>query len=203
MTECLSRPRLLPNGRGPEDVPSRLPDLLARRRTIRRLVDGPLRVGALDLLADAIGRTPAAFGVQPWRVVLVRDRRDEFWDLVESGFSERLAGERLARYLDRLDGFAGAAVVALVYEETGTADRLRDGWSLPERTETDFVQQGLGMVQFSIWLAATDLGLAAFAGLDHEHPRLVSIMPIGHADEEPRPATSGAGWTVALDRAPS
>jgi hypothetical protein len=38
-------------------------------------------------------------------VVLVHQRRAAFWDEVELGFRSSLSGDRLDRYLDRLQGF--------------------------------------------------------------------------------------------------
>lgn len=188
------------------DLPSldRSPELLSlleRRRSIRRLRPGPFPLEARDRLLEAIRLTPAAFNLPPWHVVLVEQTLDAFWALVERGFREQLTDERLARYLDRLEGFRPAVAVALVYEDTAIAPRLRDAWQISPTQADAFVQQGLGMLQLALWLALTADGLvtslqhwdwlledriAAFVGIDRSRYRLAAAMPIGHADEPPR-----------------
>lgn len=197
---------------------SSLAETIAARRSIRMLVDGPLPEGALERLASAVEHTPASMGIPPWEVVLVRERRAEFWDLVERAFRERLEGEQLVRYLGRLEGFHEAAVVALVFEDAEATEKLVGTGYITEPVARDFAVQALGMVQMSLWLTATDLGLAAslqhwdaqieepleaFAGLPRSRYRLVAVMPIGHAGEEPG-AKDPAPWRRwSVDPAPA
>src|SRR3954464_11988474 len=181
--------------------PSVYAALLERRRSIRRLRHCELDAEALERVQEAILRTPSAYGVPVWHVVLVHQRRADFWGEVELGFRSFLSGERLERYLDRLHGFRAAAAVALIYEDRAALPELRDAWNLSDETARSFVQQGLGMVQLAIWLAVTAEGLvtslqhwdwliqdrlADFIDLPADRYHLAATMPIGLPAEEPR-----------------
>ena len=196
------------------DHAATLDDLLRRRRTIRRLGDGPLPDGALERIAAAAHRVPAAYGRPAWHVVVVRETRAAFWDAVETAFRERLEADRLARYLDRLDGFRSGAGAVLVYEDRRASDGARTANGLSSAQATAFAQQGLGMVQFALWLALVAEGLASslqhwewlvedrladLLGVPADRYRLVATMPFGYAAEDPRPPAA-PDPVVSLER---
>ena len=199
---CTAEPASDPgaaSGEQPGDAAA-LQAIMARRRSIRRLHAGPFPAATRERLLEAIRLTPAAYNLPPWRVVLVHERREELWAEIEAGFRERLDGERLARYLDRLEGFRQGVAVALIFVDGRVERALREKGVGPE-TAQSFVQQALGMVQLSLWLALSADGLVAslqhwddligaraarFAGLDGGAFGLVATMPIGYAAEEPR-----------------
>jgi predicted oxidoreductase (fatty acid repression mutant protein) len=175
--------------------------LLERRRSIRRLRPGPFTLEIKERLLTAIALTPAAFNQPPWHVVLIHELREAFWAVVERGFRDNLEGDRLKRYLDRLDGFRPGVAIALVFEDRSVRPLLRDGWQISDEQAGSFVQQGLGMLQLSIWLGLTADGLvtslqhwdwlleeqiARFVGLSRERYRLAAALPIGYPDEPPR-----------------
>jgi len=162
------------------DAPA-LQSIMARRRSIRRLGAGPFPIATRERLLAAIRLTPAAYNLPPWRVVLVHERRDELWAEVAAGFREGLSGDRLERYLDRLDGFRGGVAVALIFEDRAVERALREEKGAAPEVAQTFVQQAMGMVQLALWLAITAEGLvtslqhwddligaraARFAGLD-------------------------------------
>lgn len=174
--------------------------LLERRRSVRRLRGGPFDTGALVRIATAAHLCPSAYNRPPWHVVVVRERAGEFWETVESAFRARLKGDRLERYLNRLAGFRNGVAVVLVYEDRTVLTDLEEGLG-PEQARA-FSEQALGMVQLSLWLAVVAEGLAtslqhwealieddlaSFLGLPSGRYRLAAAMPIGYADEEPRP----------------
>lgn len=178
-----------------------LSGLLDRRRSIRRIEDGPITPEFLTRLTEAVQRTPAAFNLAPWHIVVVRDERAAFWEAIEESFRAGLEGERLERYLDRLSGFRGGAGAILVYEDRAVLLRLANDWQISEAQADAFVQQGIGMVQFAIWLALTNDELvtslqhwewlveqrvAEFTGIPGERFKLTAVMPIGYAAEAPR-----------------
>ena len=184
----------------PADGPSLL-SLLARRRSIRRLRSGPFPESTQARLHEAVRLTPAAFNVASTHVVFVHAERAAFWRTVETGFRERLEGDRLERYLDRLDGFRPGVGAALIFEDTSARSALVDAWSITDDQALAFAEQGLGMVQFALWLALTAEGLvtslqhwewlladriADFTNLPQERFRLAAILPIGYPDEPPR-----------------
>jgi predicted oxidoreductase (fatty acid repression mutant protein) len=149
-------------------------------------------------------------------VVIVRDKRAAFWDVVEAGFRAGLSEDRLERYLDRLAGFRPGAGAFLIYEDREVLPRLRDAWQISESQAHAFVQQGIGMVQLSLWLALTNDGLVTslqhwdwlvegrlseFTGVPAERFKLSAIMPIGYAAEPPRVVERPAAHTVvSFDR---
>lgn len=190
--------RLLPR---PAEPVNDLATLLEQRRSIRRLVDGPVGQETLTRLGEAVQRTPAAFNLAPWHVVIVRDERAAFWDVIEAGFRAGLSEDRLERYLDRLAGFRDGAGAILIYEDQTVLPKLRDAWQISESQAHAFVQQGIGMVQLALWLALTNDGLATslqhwdwlvearlaeFTGIPTDRFKLSAIMPIGFPAEPPR-----------------
>jgi predicted oxidoreductase (fatty acid repression mutant protein) len=202
-----------------DDQPARLMHaIMAERRSIRRLQPGPFSAETRDRLLEAARLTPAAYNLPPWRVVLVRERRATLWAEIARGFREHLDGDRLDRYLERLEGFAGGVAVALIFEDRAVERELREERGAEDAIAYSFVHQALGMVQLALWLAITAEGLvtslqhwdhlvgphvARFAGLAAERFHLVAIMPIGYADEAPRLVERAAGISsVDLDPGP-
>lgn len=178
-----------------------LQNVLQNRRSIRRLQDGPFTPEMRQRILEAVHLTPAAYNLPPWRVVLVHERRAETWQQIESAFRDRLSGERLERNLGRLEGFRTGVALALVYEDLRVGRTLRDEKGASPELATQFVQQALGMVQLSLWLAVTAEGLSSslqhweefladrteqLAGLPAADYQLAAAMPIGYAAEEPR-----------------
>lgn len=186
-----------------------LQSVFQNRRSIRRLQDGPFTPEMRQRVLEAVHLTPAAYNLPPWRVVLVHERREETWQQIEAAFRDHLTGERLERNLARLDGFRPGVALALIYEDLRVGRALREEKGASDELATQFVQQALGMVQLSLWLALTAEGLSTslqhweefladrtenLAGLPAADFQLAAAMPIGYAAEEPRaierPATS-------------
>lgn len=198
------------------DQTADLSALLDRRRSIRRLADGPISETTLTRLTEAVQRTPAAFNLTPWHVVIVRDERAAFWEEIESGFRAGLSEERLERYLDRLAGFRTGAGALLIYEDTAIIPRLANDWQISEKQASAFVQQGIGMVQLALWLALTndelvtslqhwdwlvEDRLAAFTGIPADRYKLTAVLPFGYAAEPPRSVERPAPeHVVSFDR---
>jgi nitroreductase len=49
-------------------------DLLRKRRSIRRYSDRPIPPETVDMLAEAVLRSPSSRGINPWRFIFVDDR---------------------------------------------------------------------------------------------------------------------------------
>ncbi|MCA9878259.1 MAG: nitroreductase family protein [Thermomicrobiales bacterium] len=199
----------------PAPTATSVTELLAQRRSIRRLAGGALSPETVAHLQGAVLRTPSAFGVTPWRIVILHEQLDTFWDEVAAGFRNGLSGDRLDRYLDRLSGFRHGAGVILIYEDLGARPALRLNWGLSEQTAYDFVQQGLGMVQLALWLVLTEAGLAtslqhwdwliqdrlaSLLDLPTDRYRLVSTLPGGAPAEPPRAGpTIGPAQVISVN----
>ena len=186
-----------------------LQDIFQNRRSIRRLQAGPFTPEIRQRVLEAVRLTPAAYNLPPWRVVLVHERREETWQLIEAAFRDHLSGERLERNLERLAGFRPGVALALIYEDLRVGRTLRREKGASDDLATQFVQQALGMVQLSLWLALTAEGLSSslqhweefladrtehLTGLPAADFQLAAAMPIGYAAEEPpdiaRPTTA-------------
>lgn len=169
--------------------------ILGARRSTRRLAPAEFSARLLADLREAAALTPSAFDARPWRVVAVRERNEDFWDRVEETIRARLAGERRERYLARAAGMRAGGLTLLIFEDRALA-APRDG--LTEAEAADQTSQGLGMLQFALWLVITGHGLATslqhwhafledaaldFAGLPAAGFRLVAFMPVGAAAE--------------------
>lgn len=190
-------------------------DLLKRRRSIRKLRDGPLPPGAIGRIATAASLVPSAFNAPPWHVAIIHERRDAFWEIVEAAFRERLSGERLDRYLARLDGFRSGAGAVLVFEDRAAIASLQVSYQLPAETAESYGQQAIGMVQLALWVAIVEEGLATslqhwealiedavarFLDLPAERFRLTATMPLGYPDEPPRAVEQiNPGSVISLD----
>jgi predicted oxidoreductase (fatty acid repression mutant protein) len=184
------------------DLGQPLLELLGKRRSIRRLKSGPYSIETNARILEALRLTPAAFNLPSWHCVVIHAERETFWHVVESGFRERLEGDRLLRYLDRLEGFRNGVAVALFFEDVPVRDDLIRAWSISSEQALAFAEQGVGMAQLSLWLALTAEGLVTslqhwewllgdllteFAGVPPDRFRIVATMPIGYPDESPRP----------------
>jgi predicted oxidoreductase (fatty acid repression mutant protein) len=178
-----------------------LHSVFQNRRSIRRLQDGPFTPEMRQRVLEAVRLTPAAYNLPPWQVVLVHERREETWQQIEAAFRDHLDGERLERNLDRLAGFRSGVALALIYEDLRVGRALRQEKGASDDLATQFVQQALGMVQLSLWLALTAEGLSSslqhweafladrtehLTGLPAADFQLAAAMPIGYAAEEPR-----------------
>jgi predicted oxidoreductase (fatty acid repression mutant protein) len=176
-------------------------DLLSKRRSIRKLTDGPFSPGARGRLVEAVRLTPAAYNLPPWHAVFIHDRREVFWATIESAFRAGLLGDHLQRFLTRLDGYRSGLGAVHFYEDLSVHAKLKEAWSLSDTQTSAFIQQSLGMAQLSLWLALTHEGLSTslqhcdwlverqvgeFLGVSPEEHHLAVVMPFGYPAEDPR-----------------
>lgn len=173
--------------------------LLDARRSTRRLIPGIFPPELVADLRAAAQRVPSAFNAQPWRVVVLRERNEAFWDLIVETLTARLAGDRRDRYLRRAANMRDGGMALLIFEDVERATP-QDGLSADEAR--DQAAQSLGMVQFALWLTITAHGLSTslqhwhaliedvartFVGLPPDSFRLVAFMPVGASGEHPAP----------------
>jgi len=193
------------------DLSQAFAQLLAARRSTRRLRSGPLPQGLCDALVAASRMVPSAFDSQPWQVVMLHERNTAFWDTVEEAIAARLVGERRERYLRRAANFREGVLTLLVFEDLSRSGP-RD--ALSEAEAGDQTSQSLGMLQLALWLTLSSSGLAAslqhwhafledaalaFCGLPPEGYRLVALMPVGYEAESPSERAAGPS-RVAFER---
>lgn len=173
--------------------------VLAARRSARCLHPGVFPPTIVEELKTVARFVPSSFDAQPWRVVVLAERNEAFWDMVSATIEVRLAGDRRERYLARATGMRDGGMTLLIFEDLALSmprDKLT-----PEEAR-DQTSQALGMLQLTLWLHLTAHGLATslqhwhefledaalvFVGLPTDRFRLVTVMPIGHAAECPGP----------------
>jgi predicted oxidoreductase (fatty acid repression mutant protein) len=187
--------------------------MLAERRSARRLRPGVFPATLVEELATTARFVPSSFDAQPWRVIVLRERNEEFWDVVIGTIEERLEGDRRDRYLARVEGMRHGGMTLLVFEDLALS-APRD--KLTHEEARDQTSQALGMLQLTLWLNLTAHGLAtspqhwhefledvvlSFAGLPNEGFRLVAFMPVGRAAERPGPRAELTS-RVSLETAP-
>ncbi len=176
-------------------------EMLAERRSVRRLCPGNFPPGLTEALADVSVLVPSAFDAQPWRVVVLLERHDEFWDGVVETIERRLEGERRDRYLARAAGMRAGGMTLLIFEDRALTGP-RDNLSVDEAR--DQASQSQGMLQLALWLTISTHGLVtslqhwqfliedvatAFVGLPAEGSRLVTFMPVGSPAGPPEART--------------
>lgn len=177
-------------------------EAFANRRSVRQLMPGPVSDELIEDLIVAADLVPSAFDAQPWRVVILHDRHDAFWDVIERTIARRLDSDRRDRYLARADAMRCGGMTLLIFEDVALAGP-RD--NLTHEEARDQASQSLGMLQLALWLTLTAHGLVtslqhwqwlmedvalAFVGLPAEGFRLVTFMPVGCATEPPVPRTA-------------
>ena len=180
------------------DVSHIVLEVIKRRRTARAYAPTPVPDALIDQLLEAIRWAPSAANRQPWELVVVDDAetkarmRDAFladaatYDAAYQSVSRKQADLLLA------------PVLIAVCGDVTTKDRFINVGSIPELGKEDLFLMTMGAAIQNLLLAATSLGLSSTwmarpARLDTivtilDVPagvRLVSIVAVGYAAEEP------------------
>jgi 5,6-dimethylbenzimidazole synthase len=204
------------NERAPFDdvFRTRLRDLLAWRRDVRRFRSDPLPAGTLERLFEVASLAPSVGLSQPWRFIVVEDpvRRAAVRDVfaacnAEAGAS--YAGERAVRYAAlKLEGLREAPCQFAVFSDHGTAV----GHGLGRRTMPETADYSAVAAVAMMWLAARaeDIGMGWISILDPARMNEILDVPkswrfIGYfclgypQDESDRPELDRAGWERRRD----
>ncbi len=163
-------------------------DNVLKRRSIRKLASGPVSEETISHILEAARWSPSSANSQPTRMVVLKERNQEFWDFIEATFKQKLQGEQLQRALGRLPGYRAGVFSIVFFEDTTIAEVVKS-----------FAAQALGIVQANVWNAIAAAGLAA----SNQHMNLqmeeelreflnvpstwksYSIFPVGYPDEVP------------------
>ncbi len=173
-------------------------DNVVKRRSIRKLTSGPVSDETILHILEAARWSPSAANSQPARLVVLKERNQEFWDFIEATFKQKLQGEQLQRALNRLPGYRAGVFSIVFFEDTTIAEKqLASG--MPAEVVKSFAAQALGIVQANVWNAIAAAGLAA----SNQHMNMqmeaelrdflnvpetwksYSIFPVGYPDEVP------------------
>lgn len=135
---------------------SRLLDLIAWRRDVRRFRCEPLARGTLERLIECACLAPSVGLSQPWRFVIVEDarRRAEIRACFEACNAEALqaqAPERASLYARlKLSGLDDAPGHIAVFADHAT----QQGHGLGRRTMPETIDYSVVMAIHTLWLAA-------------------------------------------------
>ncbi len=172
---------------------------ILKRRSIRKLANGPVSDEAITHILEAARWSPSSGNSQPARIVVLKERNQEFWDFVESTLKQKLQGEQLQRALNRIPGYRAGIFTLVFFEDTTIAEKqLASGMMSPE-VVSSFAAQALGIVQANVWNAIASAGLAAsnqhfnmqMEEELHEFLNVPStwksycVFPVGYPDEVP------------------
>ncbi len=151
-------------------------DLLRKRRSIRKFHDRPLSEEQVEILEEAILRTPSARNLRSWEFVMV-DKRDLLSKLaqVRGSSSAFIAGSSMAIVVMANEKTADtwvedASIAAIIAQMTSTSLGLGSCWAhirnrdhKPGKTAEEYVKELLGIP---------------------EPMRVVCIIAIGHPAED-------------------
>lgn len=148
------------------------------RRSVRAFTGENVPEEVVAALLDAARMAPSAGNVQPWELIVVRDR-DRKEGLVRAALDQSFIGE--------------APVVVVV-----CADLEKASWAYGQRGRTLYCLQDTAAAIENLLLAAHSLGLGAcwVGAFDEELTRRtlaiparyrpVALVPVGHPAEKPR-----------------
>jgi len=186
-------------------------ELVRRRRSIRKVRSGQIDDETIMEILEAGRWAPSPVNVQPWKLIVMKERNREFWDFVANVYVDRpRALEDIARYRDCI-------FTILIYQDNRRVlNAIEEGQfgKMSAEMIAQWVAESMGCLEENLFLAVYNASLAA--SLQHkagsldgpireflnlpEDLELISIMPVGFADEsgiaERRPLTE----VVCIDR---
>jgi 5,6-dimethylbenzimidazole synthase len=188
--------------------------LLTWRRDVRRFRPAPLLPGTIERLIELASLAPSVGLSQPWRFVLVDDRRRRV--AVRMNFAACNAAALAAEAPDRARHYAGLKLAGLdtapchlaVFADRAT----RQGHGLGRRTMPEMIDYSVVAAVHSLWLAARaeGIGLGWVSILDPqaiaailETPaewKLIGYFCLGLPEgEDEFPELERRGWEVRQD----
>ena len=186
-------------------------DVVRRRRSIRSLKTGPVADAVIDGILEAGRWSPSARNSQPTRIVVVRERQEEFWDFVAKELRDKPQTPPLQGAVSRIPGFRSGVFTLVFYEAVQPAAVLPPIPGMAEMVRK-FTAQALGIAQANVWNAIAAAGLAAskqhftnqiedelrdFLGVPDTW-KSVSVFPVGYADETPEEGSRNAPEAIVF-----
>ncbi|MBC7240929.1 MAG: nitroreductase family protein [Anaerolineae bacterium] len=191
-------------------------DLVHRRRSVRQVLPAAISDETIERILEIARWTPSSYNSQPWHIVVVRERLAELWDVIEAAGRQARAGRPVEKFLERLNGYRGASAVFFVFLDRAIVDeQLRITTYAPAERVESWARESLGMLQYAIWLAVVDAGLAAslhhfdseeeaicrFLEIPYPRFRLMGTMPVGlPAHEVPVPGRRPLNEIASFER---
>lgn len=149
-------------------------DAVARRHSAYMLDDRISDIGvSMDDVVDRIRSiapaVPSSYNSQSSRVIILSgEEHHAFWGIVKDVIRKKIGDERFAKTERKLNGFDAGAGTILFYEIDGITQKLIDSNLSYAETFPIWAEHGNAMMQFAVWTALYDLGLAA--NIQHYNP---------------------------------
>ncbi|GMA63123.1 nitroreductase family protein [Alicyclobacillus fastidiosus] len=175
-------------------------DAVTGRRSIRKLKrHASVNQAQIDKIVRIVVNAPSAYNMQSGRlVVLMDDEHEALWDLAKETYAKLIPQEKVASFMERLDGFRRGNGTVLFFEDEETIRRMQEKIPANKDAFVDWSHHGSGMLQFAMWTALCADGIAA--SLQHVNAieqqvkeryhispswKMIAQMPFGASDEEP------------------
>lgn len=177
-------------------------DLAHRRRSVRQVQPAVISDEAIERILEIARWTPSSYNSQPWHIVVVRERLAELWDVIEAAGRQARAGRPVEHFINRLNGYRGAGAVFFIFLDRAVVEeQVRITTYAPASRVEGWALEAVGMLQYALWLAAVDAGLAAslhhfdseeeaicrFLEIPYPRFRLIGTMPVGLPAHEVAP----------------
>lgn len=177
-------------------------ELAHRRRSVRHLLPIAVSDETVQRILEIARWTPSSYNSQPWHIVVVRERLAELWDAIEAAGRQARAGRPVERFLERLNGYRNAGAVFFIFLDRANVDeQVRITTYAPAERVESWAREAVGMLQYALWLAVVDAGLAAslhhfdseeeaichFLEVPYPCFRLMGTMPVGLPAHEVAP----------------
>lgn len=154
----------------------------------------------VELVKEAVQNAPSAFNSQSARVVvLLGENHDGQWDATLEALRPFVPAENFAQTEERINGFKSGYGTVLFFEDQDVVKGLQEAFALYKDNFPVWSEQSSGMLQYIVWTALAQEGLAA--SLQHYNPlvnefvektwgvpkswKLVAQMPFGAPAAEP------------------
>ena len=128
------------------------------------------------LVKSAIKEAPTAFNNQSTRaVILFNERHDKFWDIVVERLHQEVPDEEAyAKTVAKINSFKAAYGTVLFYTDTDIVKSFEENVPFYADNFYDWSEQGMGIANYSLWLALADNNLGA--SLQHYNPIIDELV---------------------------
>ncbi|KAL9531738.1 putative nitroreductase [Sphaerulina musiva] len=122
-----------------------------------------------EIATQAIKDVPSSFNSQSARlVVLVKEKHDEFWGIVENILKAVVPSEQWEHTASRLKGFQNAYGTILFYEDPEPIKALQSKYAIYADKFPQWSEHTTAMHQYELWTALEAEGLGC--NLQHYNP---------------------------------
>ncbi|MBM7544477.1 putative oxidoreductase (fatty acid repression mutant protein) [Weissella beninensis] len=129
-----------------------------------------------NLVKSAVKEAPTAFNNQSTRaVILFNEKHDKFWDIVVERLHQEVPDEdAYAKTVAKINAFKAAYGTVLFYTDMAIVKSFEENVPFYAEKFYDWSEQGMGIANYSLWLALTDNNLGA--SLQHYNPIIDELV---------------------------